>query len=311
MIDTEKKIIENIAERRDRPDELMTVFKRVSPSSKHVFIGGAVFVVAVLFMIYIVSMPAGVKQKKNDNNERMMSRMMPSAAVTPGYIDAISKKEEKRARQKEMEARKEKKSSVGSGKGQNASVGSMMIYTSGGAYGSLGNLGIPLGTELQAVLEKTVISDDRAVPVIARITKAHRSGEKIVIPRNTRLFGSTQGMVEDRVHVKFTRLVFPDGTEHQFSGIALDSNGAGGVKGKMKKKRGRRGSGIVKGAMLGASSVFMPGGSGFADTAMRGAHRGASGELSRDFRHYRRTKAAPVVTLLSKTKMTVLVDRAI
>lgn len=307
----EKEIIKDIAARRGLPEK-MSAFKRMSPSNKYVVIGGVILVCVALIAIYVLSKPDAIRRKRVSSDDRLISRLMPRDEVTPEYIESLGAEDTRRiARAEKKDEEKTKEKQEGNAGRTKAPLPSMMIYTSDALAGRLGALGVPMGAELQAVLEKTVIADDRAVPVIARVTRGYHKDGKRIIPRNARLFGSTQGMVENRVNVKFSKIVFPDGKEYPFSGIALDSSGVGGVPGKLKKKRGRRGASILSGALLGASGVFAPAGSGFADTAIRGAHRGASGELRRDSRYYRRTQATPIVTIRAKTSLTVLVDRAV
>lgn len=307
----EHDIIKDIAGRRGLPEK-RSAFQRISPCNKHIILGGAALVSVALIAIYVISKPHVVSNQRKDSSGYIMSRLMPRNEVTPGYIDSMGNSESRKSENNKNEKEdkpKEKEENIG---GQSASqVSSMMIYSKNSLSSQLGHLGVPLGTELPAVLEKTVIADDRSVPVIARITKGYEENGKDVIPRNSRLLGSTQGMVENRVQVKFTKIVFPDGKEHPFSGVALASDGVGGIPGKLKKKRGKRGRGIISSALIGASGVFAPGGSGFTDTAVRGAHRGASGELLRDSRYYNRTEATPIVTIPAKTYLTVLIDKAV
>lgn len=307
----ERDIIKDIVDRRGLPEK-RSVFRRVSPSNKHVILGGAALVSIALIAIYIISKPHMVRNQRGDSSSYINSRLMPKDEVTPEYIDSMANRESNNF-SKDDKKKEEKPNDKNENTAEQNSpqVSSMMIYSKDSFSNQLGSLGVPLGTELSAVLEKTVIADDRSMPVIARITKDYEENGRNIIPRNSRILGSTQGMVEDRVQVKFTKIVFPDGKEHPFSGVALDSKGVGGIPGDLKKKRGQRGRGIISSALIGASGVFDPSGSGFVDTAVRGAHRGASGELMRDSRYYSRTEATPVVTIRAKTYLTVFVDKAV
>jgi len=149
------------------------------------------------------------------------------------------------------------------------------------------------------------------VPVIARLVDDFKKEGQVIIPRNSRLFGTTQGMMENRVEVRFSKLVLPDGKEYAFSGVAMDSTGGGGIQGDLKRKWGQRGGNVVGNALLSAAGVFAPGGGSFSQTAMRGAQGGATRELFSDSQYHRRTEASPVVTLKALTRITVLVDRAV
>ena len=307
----ERDIIKDIAARRGLPEKV-NAFRRMSPSNKYVLIGGAVLIGATLVAIYAFSKPRIVERKTTDTQNQLIARLMPRDEVTPGYIDTIGESRFQKAIKSEEKTEDENAAKQApAAASMSKPISSMMIYTSGSLASQLGSLGVPMGTELKAFLEKTVITDERAVPVIARITDGYSDNGVTIIPRNSRLFGATQGMVEDRVNVRFSRIVFPDGKEHAFSGVALDSDGVGGVEGNLKKKHGRRGRSIVSSAIIGASGVFAPSGAGFSDTAVRGAQRGAAGELMKDSEYYRRTEAVPIVTIRAKTPLTILVDRAV
>ncbi len=312
----DEQVIKGIADARDLP-EGKSIFKKVSPSKKGTVLLWIGAVIIALLGVYVASRPDEVTQRVKDPNRQILERLIPREEVTPEYIDTVSNKVSLAMEKNEAESKKEKAQDGNNpNKGareasEPSQVSSMMIYAGESIAGQLGRLGVPLGTEIQAVLEKTVIADDRAVPVIARITEGYSKDGKTIIPRNAKLFGSTQGMMENRVEVRFSRIVFPDGKEYAFSGVALDTNGGGGVPGDLKRKSMHRGSNVISRALLGASGAFAPGGSGFADAAIRGAHGGAVGELMQDNQYYKRTKAVPTVTIRANTSVTVLIDRAV
>ena len=63
---------------------------------------------------------------------------------------------------------------------------------------------------------------------------------KTILPKNTKLIGTAQVVKTiDRVNVRFNTIVFPDGSEIAFSGIALWPDGSGGIKGKVKKHKAK------------------------------------------------------------------------
>ena len=291
--------------------EPATVFRRFSPANKVVPLAILGIVVVGLWGIYAFSSTTSTTNQVNRDEQILMARLMPKEEVTPNYIDTIGGKKESKNDEAELEAKRAKEEKADTAPRPPTNVGSMMIFTSsGGAGGAFGSLGLPLGSELRAVLEKNVVADDQAVPVIARLLDDFRKDGQVVVPRNSRLFGSTQGMMENRVEVRFSKLVMPDGKEYAFSGIAMDAAGGGGVQGDLKRKWGARGRNVVGNAILGAAGIFAPMGGSFADTAVRGAQGGATNELFNDSQYHRRTKATPVVTLKALTRITVLVDRA-
>lgn len=299
------------AARKQALIEPATIFRRFSPANRVVPLAILGAVVVGLWCIYAFSAPSAAPSRVNRDEQILMARLMPKEEVTPNYIETIGGNKESN-REEELEAKKVKEEKAEAVPNPSTNVGSMMIFTSaGGAGGAFGTLGLPLGTELRAVLEKSVVADDQAVPVIARLLDDFRKDGQVVVPRNTRIFGSTQGMMENRVEVRFSKLVMPDGKEYAFSGIAMDATGGGGIQGDLKRKWGARGRNVVGNAILGAASVFAPMGGSFADSAVRGAQSGATNELYSDSQYHRRTKATPVVTLKALTRITVLVDRAV
>lgn len=311
----ENEIFKDIAGRRDMP-EGKAIYKQTSPTNKYALIGGIGAVTVALIGIYAVSRPTETSRQVKDPNQQILARLIPQEEVTPEYIDTVGNKSSALMEKADAKPRVQEEANQELGRPprdlrEPTQVSSMMIYTAESIAGQLGRLGVPLGTEIQAVLEKTVIADDRAVPVIARITEGYEKDGKAIIPRNSRLFGTTQGMMENRVEVRFSRIVFPDGKEYAFSGVALDTRGGGGIPGDLNRKGMRRGQNLLTRALIGASGVFTPGGSGFADSAVRGAHGGAAGELMQDNQFYRRTSAMPTVTIKANTGLTVLVDRAV
>lgn len=307
----EEAIVAEVAQKREFV-EPATIFRRFSPANKVLPLAILGVVVVGLWCIYAFSAPSAAPKNVNRDEQILMARLMPKEEVTPNYIETIGGDKESKREEEELEAKKSKEEKTEVAPRPPANVGSMMIFTSaGGAGGAMGTLGLPLGTELRAVLEKTVVADDQAVPVIARLLDDYRKDGQVVVPRNTRIFGATQGMMENRVEVRFSKLVMPDGKEYAFSGIAMDTAGGGGIQGDLKRKWGSRGRNVVGNAILGAAGVFAPMGGSFADSAIRGAQSGATSELYSDSQYHRRTKATPVVTLKALTRITVLVDRAV
>lgn len=313
MIQDERKIVEEVASRR-RDELAQSPFRRKSPANRYVIVGGVVGLCAILAVIYAVTRPKPLADNRKPP-DYISERIMPKEEVTPAYIDSIGRLSERESKEGEEERKKEaEKAKAQEAQAQPAArdrnPGSMMILAKSGGQ-RFGSLSVSLGEELSAILESTVIADDRSVPVIARLTRGVKKNGEDVLPRNSRVFGTTQGMVENRVHVTFTKVVFPDGKEHPFSGIALDAEGVGGIPGKLKQKPGRRGLNIISKALIGASSAFSPIGGGFGEAATRGAHRGAAGEMMGDTDYYRKTSAMPVVTLAKNMPFIVLVDRAL
>ncbi len=292
--------------------------KRFSPSAKPIIIGCASVFFAIIIGVFIATRKSNDEKKSVNYYDAYLSqKMIPKKAMTPDYIRKVSEVDEtkkrkvKRQRQSKIDQNKsfQEKGRHFQGSTQKQ-VPSMIIFSNSRVHDSRKpTLDLPLGTEMDAVIEETVVTDDSGMPVIARIRSGYFRDGKQVIPRNSKIFGYTGRMIENRVHVKFEHVVFPDGSEYQINAVAVDKSGGGGIQGKRKRKLGRRGMNILSGAMVGASSVFAPVGAGFSSAAMRGAHSGSARELERDGRHYRKTSAMPVVTIKKNTRFRVLVNK--
>ncbi|PIR24932.1 MAG: hypothetical protein COX62_08870 [Deltaproteobacteria bacterium CG_4_10_14_0_2_um_filter_43_8] len=316
----EHQILSELVEKQD--DSKQTILKRFSPSShQFIFMGGAFILLLLIVLLTLPNSKQPPQTSSQQYEEQLMERIIPQEEITPDYLEQLSLAQEKESerdksqfqRQKEREEKnkiseEEKKTSR---EVPPVQANSMMIFSEPGYAKGFLSLGLPLGTELPAILEKTVITQDGAVPVIAKITRPIEWDGKVVIPEGTRVFGVTSGMIEDRVHVNFTRLVFPDGVSQSFSGIALGEEGAGGIAGKVKKKHLQRGRGVVSSALLGATQVFTPSGGAFGELTLRGAHQGTLREMNRDQQYYQRTEAMPVITLHANTPITILINQQV
>ncbi|HAX62447.1 MAG TPA: hypothetical protein DCX95_07860 [Elusimicrobia bacterium] len=79
---------------------------------------------------------------------------------------------------------------------------------------------------------------------------------KVMVPKGSKIIGTCN--IEksiDRVNVMFHTIVFPDGQEMKFSGIALHTDGSGGIPGKVKKQKARMPAKILLTAAAAGASV--------------------------------------------------------
>lgn len=96
------------------------------------------------------------------------------------------------------------------------------------------------GFIFDCVLITAIFSFNTISPVIARTEYDITFNGRTVLPRNTKIIGTAQVIKTiDRVNVSFKTIVFPDGSEISFSGIALWPDGSGGVKGKIRKHKAK------------------------------------------------------------------------
>lgn len=182
--------------------------------------------------------------------------------------------------------------------------GSMAIFVADRASGTPGQLGVPMGTELGAVIEQSVLAGAGGVPVVAKLSSDFVKDGRVTIPRGSRVFGQAAGSVENQLQVRFNRIVFPNGKDLPFSGVAA-------VEGYLKGKKGQRALSVLSGSAIGSTGVFLPGGSAYGDIFARRAGQGLAGEAGSDLSSYRNREAVPVISVRPNKKIVILVDRAL
>ncbi|MFH1414911.1 MAG: TrbI/VirB10 family protein [Elusimicrobiota bacterium] len=96
------------------------------------------------------------------------------------------------------------------------------------------------GFNFDCVLITAIFSFNTISPVIAKTEYDISFNGKTVLPRNTKIIGTAQVVKTiDRVNVRFETIVFPDGSEISFSGVALWPDGSGGIRGKVRKHKAK------------------------------------------------------------------------
>ena len=77
-----------------------------------------------------------------------------------------------------------------------------------------------------------------------------------MIPKGTKIIGSASTYhSEDRVIIEFNTMVFPDGSELSFKGLALQTDGSAGLSGEVKKATYK----VPVNIILGAAGSIIPG----------------------------------------------------
>ncbi|MDP2643556.1 MAG: TrbI/VirB10 family protein [Desulfobacterales bacterium] len=121
-------------------------------------------------------------------------------------------------------------------------------------------IGIPSGTNIPALLENRIFSFNVAAPVIAIVAKDFLWKGEIAVPEGSKFLGEASVLKTlDRINVRFDLLVLPDGTERRIHGIALASDGAGGIKGKVEKHGDIKILKAIGETLLGGASLFVGG----------------------------------------------------
>ncbi len=99
------------------------------------------------------------------------------------------------------------------------------------------NLNISTGVKVKAHLANAIFSFNVSSPVIAITDEDLKKDGVVLLPKNTQFIGDA-GILKsrDRVNIKFSTMVFPDGREMKVRAMALGLDGSGGVKGKVDKQ---------------------------------------------------------------------------
>lgn len=252
---------------------------------------------AIILILLVCFFWPTAPKKKVSKTDPSMERFIPEDEVQPQFLASLTKDNS----QQKTQASKEEKSSHEPVSTAIQPSGSMTIFVSNEGI-STGSLGIPMGVELSAVLEQSIVVGGASMPAVAKISSDFIKGGKNLLPKGARLFGQATGLVEGQLQLRFNRIVFPNGKDFPFSGVSL-------VEGHLKSKRGSRALSVLAGAGVGSTGVFLPGGAGYIDTFSRNAYQGAVNDVGRDLSYYRNTEATPVITVRGNKKIIVMVDR--
>jgi hypothetical protein len=91
---------------------------------------------------------------------------------------------------------------------------------------------MPIGTMIGATLVTAVHSGSSASPVIARITQEVVNDNGTSIPANTKIIGtSTFDEGSHRIQIRFSTLVYEDGSQHPIQAMAMMQDGSAGLDG--------------------------------------------------------------------------------
>lgn len=94
------------------------------------------------------------------------------------------------------------------------------------------------GFTFDAVLRTAIFSYNTNTPVIAEVEYDISYLGAVMVPKGTKLIGtSAVEKTDNRVNVTFHTMVFPNGEEIGFNGLALWPDGSAGIIGKVDKKK--------------------------------------------------------------------------
>jgi len=121
-------------------------------------------------------------------------------------------------------------------------------------------LGIPLGTQVVVLLKTGIFSFNIENHVEAEALKDVYYLGKLGIPKGTKFFGTVSVVhSENRVNIRFYRLLLPWGEERTCQAVAHSLDGSGGLKGKVNRHWFQRTFSIVgKTALSGLTLLTVP-----------------------------------------------------
>lgn len=97
-------------------------------------------------------------------------------------------------------------------------------------------LKVNTGVKIKAHLANAVFSFNVSSPVIAVSDEEINTNTDIPIPKGTQFIGEASVIKSrDRVNIRFSTMVFPDGKEYKIRAMALSLDGSGGVTGRVDK----------------------------------------------------------------------------
>lgn len=118
-------------------------------------------------------------------------------------------------------------------------------------------LGLPLGTKMLALLKDKIFSYNVENQIEAELVKDVYYLGKLRLPKGTKFFGNVSILhSEDRVNIRFARLLLPWGEEREVRAVAHSLDGSGGIKGKVNRHFAKRFFSITGKTTLGALTLF-------------------------------------------------------
>lgn len=119
---------------------------------------------------------------------------------------------------------------MGSSKGSRSRSAAQVIRR--GAGGNDPGAQIPIGSLIGVRLVNTVRSTNTASPVIARVLQDVTNDNGVSIPANTKVIGTaTFDDTSRRIQMRFSTLVYEDGSQHGIQATAMMQDGSSGIDG--------------------------------------------------------------------------------
>ena len=169
------------------------------------------------------------------------------------------------------------------------------------------------GSVIQAALQTAINSDlpGSVVAVVSEPVPAF-SGDRILIPRGSRLFGQYRSGIEmhqKRILIRWTRVLTPDGTSMEIAAVGGDQLGRSGLTGLVDTKFAERFGGAALISVIGAAPAVA------AESANNETTSIVLGDVSSDLQDAvgsviaDQVSIAPTIYVDQGASVTVLVDR--
>jgi hypothetical protein len=179
--------------------------------------GGALFVVVlVVFLVAIPSAPKKTKVKTQFTEEPLKSAPSSSPSRDDGFEPPLRVVKDAPVH------------GTSQSRQPRSYTSSQIVRRNSESDGSK----LPIATTAPVFLLNRVLSSDADAPVIVQFEKDVLWDNSLLIPRDTKAIG--QGVLDEtskRLRTRFQILVFPDGTKHRFSALALMPDGTFGIPG--------------------------------------------------------------------------------
>ncbi len=136
----------------------------------------------------------------------------------------------------------------------------LVIVADSGKMNSMGlsfsgeRLSLPPNTYAHVYLEQELMTGNLTAPLSAVVYLDVKSGNKVLIPRDSRLIGQCQSVNGNRITIRFDRVMLANGREFAINGQALGDDNLVGVAGDVNHNITRKTGNMFASSLLDATS---------------------------------------------------------
>ncbi len=146
------------------------------------------------------------------------------------------------------------------GKGRNFNTPLLIVANGSKTFGSRSTgekLTIPTNTYAYVYLERDLMTGNLSTPVSAVTYIDVKSGNKVILPKGSRLIGQCQSINGNRIQIRFESVIFADGREYSIDGLALGDDNIAGVAGAVNRNIAKKTGNLFASSLLGAAAQTM------------------------------------------------------